>query len=87
MPLGTLDRTPPPFFRQGLSALAKLGLFSALALLLMVADAHWRIVDPLRATLATALLPVQRTLAVPAPYLRMPAMPASTTSGWFARPR
>jgi len=65
MPLGTLDRTPPPFFRQGLSALAKLGLFSALALLLMVADARWRIVDPLRATLATALLPVQRTLAVP----------------------
>ena len=65
MPLGTLDRTPPPFFRQGLSALAKLGLFSTLALVLMVADARWRIVDPLRATLATALLPVQRTLAVP----------------------
>ena len=65
MPLGTLDRTPPPFFRQGLSALAKLGLFSTLALLLMVADARWRIVDPLRATLATALLPVQRALAVP----------------------
>jgi len=65
MPLGTLDRTPPPFFRQGLSALAKLGLFSALALLLMVADARWRIVDPLRAALATALLPVQRALTVP----------------------
>ena len=65
MPLGTLDRTPPPFFRQGLSALAKLGLFSALALVLMVADARWRIVDPLRAALATALLPVQRALTVP----------------------
>lgn len=65
MPLGTLDRTPPPFFRQGLSALTKLGLFSALAVLLMVADARWRVVDPLRAALATALLPVQRTLAVP----------------------
>ena len=65
MPLGTLDRTPPPFFRQGLSALAKLGLFSALALLLMVADARWRIVDPLRAALATALLPAQRALTVP----------------------
>ena len=65
MPLGTLDRTPPPFFRQGLSALTKLGLFSALAVLLMVADARWRVVDPLRAALATALLPVQRALAVP----------------------
>ena len=31
MPLGTLDRTPPPFFRQGPSALTKLVLFSALA--------------------------------------------------------
>ena len=65
MPLGTLDRTPPPFFRQGLSALTKLGLFSALAVLLMVADASWRVVDPLRATLSTALMPVQRALAVP----------------------
>jgi rod shape-determining protein MreC len=65
MPLGTLDRTPPPFFRQGLSALTKLGLFSALAVLLMVADARWNVVDPVRAALSTALLPVQRALAVP----------------------
>ena len=65
MPLGTLDRTPPPFFRQGLSALTKLGLYSALAVLLMVADARWRVVDPVRAALATALLPLQRALAVP----------------------
>jgi rod shape-determining protein MreC len=65
MPLGTLDRTPPPFFRQGPSALTKLVFFSALALFLMVADARFRIVDPLRAGLATALLPAQRVLAVP----------------------
>jgi rod shape-determining protein MreC len=65
MPLGTLDRTPPPFFHQGPSALTKLIFFSALALFLMVADARFRIVDPLRAGLATALLPAQRALAVP----------------------
>jgi rod shape-determining protein MreC len=65
MALGTLDRTPPPFFRQGPSALTKLVFFSALALFLMVADARFRIVDPLRAGLATALLPAQRALAVP----------------------
>lgn len=65
MPLGTLDRTPPPFFRQGPSALSKLVFFAALALFLMVADARFRITEPLRATLAIALLPVQRTLAVP----------------------
>mgnify|MGYP006182771789 CR=1 FL=1 len=37
MPLGTLDRTPPPFFRQGFSARSKLVFFSALAIFLMVA--------------------------------------------------
>ena len=65
MPLGTLDRTPPPFFRQGPSALTKLVFFSALAVFLMVADVRFRLVEPLRAAAATALLPVQRTLAVP----------------------
>ena len=65
MPLGTLDRTPPPFFRQGHSALSKLLFFSALALFLMVADARFKVVEPLRAGLAIALLPLQRVLAVP----------------------
>lgn len=59
MPLGTLDRNPPPFFKQGPSALSKLVFFSALALFLMVADARFRITQPLRAVLATALYPVQ----------------------------
>jgi rod shape-determining protein MreC len=65
MPLGTLDRTPPPFFRQGPSALSKLVFFSALAVFLMVADTRFSWTQPLRAALAVALLPVQRTLAVP----------------------
>jgi rod shape-determining protein MreC len=65
MPLGTLDRTPPPFFRQGTSALTKLIFFSALALFLMVADARFRYVEPLRQGVAWALLPLQRSLALP----------------------
>jgi len=65
MSIGTIDRTPPPFFRQGPSALTKLAFFASLALLLMVADTRFEFAKPLRATLATALLPVQRTLAVP----------------------
>jgi rod shape-determining protein MreC len=65
MPLGTLDRTPPPFFRQGPSALTKLIFFSALAVFLMVADNRFQVAVPVRATLAVLLLPVQRTLAVP----------------------
>jgi rod shape-determining protein MreC len=59
MPLGTLDRTPPPFFKQGPSALSKLMVFSALALFLMVADTRFRISQPLRAAVATVLYPLQ----------------------------
>ena len=59
MPLGTLDRTPPPFFKQGPSALSKLVVFSALALFLMVADLRFKVATPIRAALATALYPVQ----------------------------
>jgi len=59
MPLGTLDRTPPPFFKQGPSALSKLMVCSALALFLMVADARFKITQPVRASMATVLFPVQ----------------------------
>lgn len=59
MPLGTLDRTPPPFFKQGPSALSKLMVCSALALFLMVADARFKITQPVRAAMATVLFPVQ----------------------------
>jgi rod shape-determining protein MreC len=65
MSIGTLDRTPPPFFRQGPSALTKLVFFSALAVFLMVADNRFQLVAPLRESLALVLLPVQRTLLVP----------------------
>ncbi|MBS0306519.1 MAG: rod shape-determining protein MreC, partial [Proteobacteria bacterium] len=44
MSLATIDRTPPPFFRQGASAASKLVFFAALSLFLMVADARFRLV-------------------------------------------
>ena len=59
MPLGTLDRTPPPFFRQGASALSKLMVFSAVALFLMVADTRFGITAPLRVAVSTVLYPLQ----------------------------
>jgi rod shape-determining protein MreC len=65
MALGTLDHTPPPFFRQGASALTKLSLCSAMALLLMVADARLGVTQPLRASAAALLYPLQRSLLVP----------------------
>lgn len=70
MPLGTIDRTPPPIFRQGWSALSKLVFFSALALFLMVADTRVAMIAPLRGAIATALLPVQTALLVPIEIVR-----------------
>ncbi len=65
MPLGTLDRTPPPFFRQGPSAFTRLVFFSALAFFMMVADTRFGFTEPLRAVIATVLNPVQRALLFP----------------------
>ena len=65
MAIGTIDRTPPPFFRQGPSALTKLTLCSALALFLMVADTRFKLTLPLRAGLATVLHYPQQALLVP----------------------
>jgi rod shape-determining protein MreC len=65
MPLGTLDRSPPPFFRQGPSALTKLVLCAALSIFLMVADTRLRLTQPLRDVVATVLHPAQRSLLIP----------------------
>ena len=59
MPLGTIDRTPPPFFKQGASALSKWLVFSALALLLMVLDARLQLAPAVRASAANVLYPLQ----------------------------
>jgi rod shape-determining protein MreC len=59
MPLGTLDRSPPAFFKQGASASSKLLVCSALSVFLMVADGRFQISQPVRAALSTALMPLQ----------------------------
>ncbi|MET1113983.1 MAG: rod shape-determining protein MreC [Comamonas sp.] len=59
MPLGTLDRRVPSLFRQGPSALSQLAFYSALALFLMVADARFKLTEPVRQVVATVLYPVQ----------------------------
>ena len=65
MPLGTLDRSLPPFFNQGPSVLSKLMFFGALSLFLMVADARFNITQPIRAAIATALYPAQWLMLQP----------------------
>ena len=78
MPLGTLDRTPPPFFRQGPSALSKLTVFSALALFLMVADVRFSVTQPVRALIANVLYPAQWIVMLPIGW-------AHSASGYFQR--
>ncbi|MBT9511888.1 MAG: rod shape-determining protein MreC [Acidovorax sp.] len=76
MPLGTLERSAPPFFKQGPSALSRLAVFSALALFLMVADARFQITGPFRKAVATVLYPVQWLMLKPVEF-------ASHGSGYF----
>ena len=68
MPLGTLERSAPPFFKQGPSALSRLAVFSALALFLMVADARFQITGPFRQAVATVLYPVQWLMLQPVEF-------------------
>lgn len=68
MPLGTLERSAPPFFKQGPSALSRLAVFSALALFLMVADARFDMSGPFRQAVATVLYPVQWLMLKPVEF-------------------
>lgn len=68
MPLGTLDRSAPSFFRQGPSPLSRLALYSALALFLMVADARFQITKPVRKAISAVLYPLQWTMLQPVEF-------------------
>ena len=76
MPLGTLERSAPPFFKQGPSALSRLAVYSALALFLMVADARFQVTGPIRQAVGTVLYPVQWLMLKPVEF-------ASHGAGYF----
>jgi rod shape-determining protein MreC len=65
MPYGSLDRTPPPFFKQGPTSLSKLLLLCALALFLMVADKRFEVGKIVRLSVATVLNPIANAIATP----------------------
>ncbi|HEY0877534.1 MAG TPA: rod shape-determining protein MreC [Zeimonas sp.] len=60
-----MNSSPPPFFKQGPSANARLIFFSLLAIALLVVDSRLELLGRLRQGIATVLYPVQRTLLVP----------------------
>jgi len=59
MPLGTIERKPPAFFKHGMSSLSKLVVFSILSVVLMVADVRYGVTQPLRATISLMLYPME----------------------------
>ena len=65
MVLGTIDRSPPPFFKQGVSALSKLVLFALLSVLCMVGDVRFRISEPLRSAISLVLSPFEFAIVLP----------------------
>lgn len=68
-----MDRSPPPFFKQGPSANARLLFFSLFAIALLVVDSRLEVLGRLREGIATVLYPVQRTLLVPRDLLNLGA--------------
>lgn len=60
-----MDRSPPPFFKQGPSATARLALFALMAVALLIFDARTQSLAALRQGIGTVLYPLQRVLLVP----------------------
>ena len=60
-----MEYTPPPFFHRGPSPLARLFFFSILSFALIVADARFRYLEPLRSAVAVAIHPLQKLAEAP----------------------
>jgi rod shape-determining protein MreC len=60
-----MDHSPPPFFKQGPSANARLVFFALLGVCLLVIDSRTGLMQAMRQGIGTVLYPLQRTLLVP----------------------
>jgi rod shape-determining protein MreC len=60
-----MDRSPPPFFKQGPSAHLRVAFFTLLAIGLLVADSRLKSLEALRHGVGTMLHPLQRVLLMP----------------------
>lgn len=65
-----MDYSPPPLFKQGTSAVARLVIFVAIALALLIVDARFDAMRVARQVAATVLMPVERLVLVPRDALR-----------------
>lgn len=63
--MSVAGETPPPFFKRGPAPLARLVFFLTLALLLLVADLRFQMLEPARMAVATVLWPLQKAVLLP----------------------
>lgn len=61
-----MEHSPPPFFKTGLSPLARLLIFAALSLAFLLADARFNYLATLRQVAAVIVYPFQRLATAPA---------------------
>lgn len=64
-----MEYSPPPFFKQGPSARARLIFFSVVAITLLIADARFNALSTIRKVLGTVLYPVQRGVLLPVDWI------------------
>jgi rod shape-determining protein MreC len=60
-----MEYSPPPLFKQGPSALARLVFFVVLALALLISDARFKTLEIVRGVLGAGLFPLQRAALLP----------------------
>lgn len=73
-----MEYAPPPFFKQGPSALARLASFAFLSIVLLVLDARFKLLEQVRFGVAMVLYPLQVAA-------RAPGDAASNLSGYLGR--
>lgn len=65
-----MEHTPPPFFKTGPTPLARLLIFTALSIALLVTDALFAYLTPVRHVAAIAVYPLQRIAGAPTDIAR-----------------
>lgn len=60
-----IDTTPPPFFKTGLRPATRFAIFALLSLFLILADARFGYLHPLRQALAVIINPLQHAVNAP----------------------
>ncbi len=64
--MSVVGHTPPPFFKRGPAPFARLVFFTALSIVLLVADLRFHTLEWARLVLATVVWPLQRVAQMPA---------------------